>query len=326
VLTFSTVSGGSSSARIRSTRDLGIYLLGGLGVGVGYAALNTLFDALDRSHRIFAGSGVLHVVVDRVLPLIMGAILGGAVFAWRSRSREASTATVRAEDLAGRLRGVERDQAVWLVATAALHDLRNPLHSLGLLVDELSEVPADESARRALAERARVQIDRVRESVSSMRKLADAASEGPAVELSLSSLAREVLASHRASSRANGIELEDEIADDVRIHGDPLHLRIAIDALVTNAVDVLHGHGGHVDLQLTTRGADAVLRVSDDGPGIDPELRARLFEPLTTTKPTGLGLGLSIARALSRAGGGDLALVDRAGWRTTFELRWPMGS
>ena len=79
------MSGGSSSARIRSTRDLGIYLLAGIGVGIGYAALNTLFDVLDRSHRMFAGSDVLHVVVDRVLPVIMGALLGAAIFAWRSR-------------------------------------------------------------------------------------------------------------------------------------------------------------------------------------------------------------------------------------------------
>jgi signal transduction histidine kinase len=103
-------------------------------------------------------------------------------------------------------------------------------------------------------------------------------------------------------------------------------MRIVLDALLTNAVDVLHGRGGRIDLELTTRGADAVLRVSDDGPGIDPDLRARLFEPLATTKPTGLGLGLSIARALSRTFGGDLALIDRPGFRTTFELRLPMST
>lgn len=319
------MSGGSSSARIRSTRDLGIYLLAGVGVGIGYAALNTLFDMLDRSHRIFAGSDVLHVVVDRVLPVITGALLGAALFAWRSRSRDASTAAVRAEALASRLRGVERDQAVWLVATAALHDLRNPLHSLGLLVDELSDVPAGEAARAVLVERVRVQLERVRDSVSSMRRLADAANPVP-VELSLSTLAHEVVESHRASSRAQGIELGEEIGRDLRVHGDPLHMRIVVDALVTNAIDVLHGRGGRIDLELTTRGAEAVLRVSDDGPGIDPDLRARLFEPLATTKTTGLGLGLSIARALSRTGGGDLELVDRPGWRTTFELRLPMES
>jgi signal transduction histidine kinase len=317
------MAGPSSSARIPSTRDLAIYLLAGVGVGIGYAALNSLFDVLDQTHRVFTGSGVLHVVVDRVLPVITGALLGAAIFAWRARSREASHASGRAEDLAARLRGVERDQAVWLVATAALHDLRNPLHSLGLLIDELAEVPADEASRSALVERARVQIDRVRESVGTMRRLADAANPVP-VELSLSKLAHEVIESHRASSRAQGIALAGEIEGDLRVRGDPLHVRIVLDALLNNAIDVLRGRGGHVDVELAHRGHEALLRVSDDGPGIDPELRARLFEPLATTKSTGLGLGLSIARALSRTGGGDLSLVDRPGWRTTFELRLPM--
>ncbi|MGZ6062022.1 MAG: sensor histidine kinase [Polyangiales bacterium] len=313
----------SSTRRLHSTRDLGIYLLAGIGVGIGYAALNTLFDVLDRAHRVFAGSSVLHLVVDRVLPVITGALLGAAIFAWRSRSRDASRAAVRADDLAARLRGVERDQAVWVVATAALHDLRNPLHSLGLLVDELSEVPADDASRSALVERARVQIDRVRESVATMRRLADAANPVP-VELSLSGLVREVVESQRASARAHEVTFSGEIEDDLRVRGDPLHLRIVLDAVLTNAIDVLRAHGGHVDVELAHGSGTAVLRISDDGPGIDPALSARLFEPLTTTKSTGLGLGLSIARALSRSGGGDLALVDRPGWKTTFELRLPM--
>lgn len=65
------------------------------------------------------------------------------------------------------------------------------------------------------------------------------------------------------------------------------------------------------------------MRVVDDGPGVPAALRPRLFEPLRTTKPDGLGLGLPIARALARAMDGDLALEDADGAGVSFRLVLP---
>ena len=56
----------------------------------------------------------------------------------------------------------------------------------------------------------------------------------------------------------------------------------------------------------------AIVRVRDDGPGVDPEACETLFEPLRSTKARGLGIGLSIARALARAMAGDLVLEQSA--------------
>jgi signal transduction histidine kinase len=68
----------------------------------------------------------------------------------------------------------------------------------------------------------------------------------------------------------------------------------------------------------------AVVRVCDDGPPLDPEARTTLFEPLRTTKTSGLGLGLPIARALARAMRGDLSL-EEAGPKA-FRLELPLRS
>lgn len=315
----------ASSAMAGSRRPLpdsmGVYLLAGVAVGAVYAALNTVFDRWDRSHHVFAGVVPLHIFVDQVLPIVTGALLGGALFLWQSRSRAADREAMRAEELATRLRSVEREQAVWVVATAALHDVRNPLHTLGLLLDELSDVPEPE--RSALVERARVQVERIRTSISSMRQLADAAKPDP-VSFSLGDVVSDVVQAHEARTRGQSVTVTSHF-EEVRVLADPMHVRIVIDALFTNALDALRGKSGRVDLALRADGGDALLRISDDGSGIDPELRARVFEPLATTKAAGLGLGLSIARALTRAMQGELQLVDREGFRTTFQVRLPRG-
>ncbi|HSJ81119.1 MAG TPA: HAMP domain-containing sensor histidine kinase, partial [Thiobacillus sp.] len=65
--------------------------------------------------------------------------------------------------------------------------------------------------------------------------------------------------------------------------------------------------------------------VVDDGPGVAPEMRDRLFEPFATSKPQGqgTGLGLAICRRLAEEMGGTLALVESAPGRTRFQLSLP---
>ncbi|MBI2395536.1 MAG: HAMP domain-containing histidine kinase [Deltaproteobacteria bacterium] len=299
----------------------GVYLLAGVAVGAIYAALNTVFDRWDRSRHAVAGVFSLHSFVDQVLPIVTGALLGLAVFLWQARSRAADREAMRAEELATRLRSIEREQAVWLVTSAALHDVLNPLHALGLLLDELGEIPEGDAARERLVERARVQVERVRTSIGSMRQLADAARREP-VPFALGDLIRDVVGAHEARARGQGVTVTTRF-EDVRVRADPMHVRIVVDAVFTNALDALRGRGGRVDLELRAAPEGAILRVSDDGAGIDPELRARIFEPLATTKSAGLGLGLSIARALTRAMQGELEIVEREGFVTTFQVRLP---
>lgn len=91
--------------------------------------------------------------------------------------------------------------------------------------------------------------------------------------------------------------------------------------LVQNAVDALAGQPGGV-VSVTVLEGPVRVRVADNGPGIDPAIRARLFEPFRTTKPTGTGLGLSLSRDLVVGFGGELRLVD-SGSGTVWELGFP---
>jgi signal transduction histidine kinase len=75
------------------------------------------------------------------------------------------------------------------------------------------------------------------------------------------------------------------------------------------------------------RSADAVLlHVCDDGPGVPPDLRERLFEPFASRSPGGTGLGLAIVARIMAAHGGSVRLQDRPPWNTCFTLSFPAAS
>jgi signal transduction histidine kinase len=95
---------------------------------------------------------------------------------------------------------------------------------------------------------------------------------------------------------------------------------------MANALEALQqgGNGGHVALHAEQRNGLVELTVQDDGPGIRGDLRARLFTPFSSGH-AGTGLGLAIARALARAGGGDLVCTETQAGRTTFRFTFHAG-
>lgn len=134
-------------------------ILGAVG-GVAYALLNTWMDYLHGQGIVARAFVALHDVVDDVIPVLVGALLGTAVHYWRLRSQVARDERTRADQLGLRVQHVERDQAVWVVAAATLHELKNPLHAIGLLVDELEHTPPDDTeAMRELRTRMRAQME-----------------------------------------------------------------------------------------------------------------------------------------------------------------------
>jgi signal transduction histidine kinase len=126
----------------------------------------------------------------------------------------------------------------------------------------------------------------------------------------------------RVPTLANTIVVESHIASGLAVvHGDPVLLEWAIEVLTKNAIDALAGRGGTVRLSAQPGADDAVvLRVIDDGPGVPREIRDRVFEPGFSTKQSGWGIGLSLAkRIIEENHGGKLALVPTT-QGATFEI------
>jgi signal transduction histidine kinase len=306
------------------------YVTAGLLVG----GMVVLFDLLSES-RIEHGTltGILadaHAAVDHTFPILVGGLLGVSAHYLRLRSQLATAleAAARSEALRTRLHKVERDQAVWVLVAAVLHELNNPLHALGLALDELTSgagnaARTDDDARREdLIERARGQADRALEhlrALRGMRTLGEPELQGIALDRVIASVA------HDAGSLAaeDGLVILTECPDSVGAKADPSYVRTIVENLVDNSLHALRAGGGRcVTIRVASEGGRAVVRVFDDGPPVDPSARASLFEPLRTTKTHGLGLGLPIARALARAMRGDLRLEDSNA--KAFRLELPL--
>lgn len=129
----------------------------------------------------------------------------------------------------------------------------------------------------------------------------------------------------RLPRHANPIELRVEAAGaGPNVLGDTILLEWALESLVKNAIDALRGRSGTIVLRVSSEGRHGVLRVIDDGPGIEGSIRRTLFQPGITTKTGGWGIGLALAtRVAQEAHDGDLVL-EASPTGACFRLSLPL--
>jgi two-component system sensor kinase FixL len=291
------------------------YIAVGLMAGVLYVVVDQDLDARLRLGTLPPLITQLHNLIDLVLPIVAGALFGVSLHYLQQRAARARIEARRADDLHARLTRVERDQAVWVVVASTLHEIKNPLHALGLLLAEVTELELDQQAARSdLLSRMSQQLGRVSMNVEALRSLS-VRSVPQAERVDLSQTARDVARALSQLGRSTETEVSVLGAEHALVRADPAHLRIILENLVKNALEAVEETSRRsVELSVDAAGDDVRLRVSDSGPGVPSELRAELFEPLATSKSRGLGLGLPIARALARAMGGDVVLDEGSGF------------
>lgn len=307
----------------RKEWPLASYLCLGLLAGVIYVGFDLVSEAKLRAGTLTGPLASAHDVVDHLIPVLAGGLVGLSIYQLRLRARlaVAEEAASRAEALRARLLKVERDQAVWVLAAAVLHELNNPLHALGLLLDEYQACADDTLQRAELVERAHAQARRAVDHLETLRSMQGSAEpelQPVALDRLLGSLATDMSALGEPS-----VIVRTECAASVIASADPGYLRAILENLLDNSLHSLRGaQGGVVTMKLSTEPGRAVVHVVDDGPALEPSVRSMLFDPLRTTKSHGLGLGLPIARALARAMHGELTLEP--GLAKSFRLELPL--
>ena len=208
-----------------------------------------------------------------------------------------------------------------MLAATVLHELNNPLHALGLLLDEYGCEPS-EGRRAELVERVRAHADRVRQHLAVLRSLRGR-TEPNLQPIGLAEIVRSLVADVNEIAREDGIDVRAECDAAIEARADATYVRTILENLVDNSLSALRGaKGGTISVRLRSEQDRAIVSISDNGIPIDDEARDHLFEPLRSTKAQGLGLGLPIARALARAMGGDLTLEAAQG--KVFRLELPM--
>ena len=222
------------------------------------------------------------------------------------------------------------------LAAGLAHEIKNPLAGIQGAVDILirrrdkndperealegmrHEVERIDSTVRALLDRARPRLVSVRE--CSLTQVVERAVN----------VAKAQLGKATASQKQISIELESS-GDDILISIDPGQIEDAVLNLVINAIDAVEG-GGRIKIRvgrsesnrLDSPMQEAVIEVSDDGPGISEANLGRIFNPFFTTRHDGTGLGLPAVRRIARLHGGIVDVKSSSGEGSVFTIHLPM--
>ncbi len=197
------------------------------------------------------------------------------------------------------------------------HELRNPLGPIGNALHVLARaIPGGEHAQSAqrILSRQFEHLARLVDDLLDATRLANGKVQVRRARIDLAEVVQRTVEDHRPLFARNGIVLDLQVADrPLWMDGDATRLSQVVGNLLSNAAKFGHRDGRtEVSVALGTPGT-AVVRVRDDGIGIAPDVRSRLFEPFAQGADTpdrnrgGLGLGLALAKALVELHGGTIA-------------------
>ncbi len=211
----------------------------------------------------------------------------------------------------------ERLTAIGEMTAKFAHQVRTPLASAMLYADKLDR-STPTTAR--VADKISCGLQELKRMVNDMLGFAAGARQLPQ-RISVPELLHEVRQT-LDGQLGEQAKLHVSVSDDgLSVAANKDALKGALLNLITNADQAGNGKA-NVLLHAHRFGDSIHLCVSDDGPGIPPELRARVFEPFFTTRPQGTGLGLSVVKAVAAAHGGEVSVAS-SDLGTCFAIQLP---
>jgi len=237
----------------------------------------------------------------------------------------------RARSLHAQLQEESRLAYVGTLAAGIAHEVRNPLSSVKMNVqmmeNRLAKVGSSEDADylKAKVERIKGEVERLESSVNHF--LAFARPAPLRLETTqVNDIVDNTLELLQPQCQSGGVQLVRKLARDLPpVQIDPRQFVQAVENLVLNAMQA-SGRGGTVTVATTYEDGAVVLAVSDDGPGIPPELQERIFNVFFTTRQGGTGLGLNIVSRIVEEHHFRLDLDSEVGRGTTFKIIMPLES
>ncbi|WP_054006519.1 sensor histidine kinase [Cypionkella psychrotolerans] len=190
---------------------------------------------------------------------------------------------------------------------------------------------ASPNIAEARTELSRIAVDghRAAEVISTVRSMfADRSGDRSTVDLA--EVTQNILLLAAGELTAVSVVLKSDIRIGLpAVLGDRVQLHQVVLNLVLNAIEAMHlvpGAGRVLAVALAAQGQQIVLTVGDSGPGISTENQSRMFDTFFTTKPKGMGMGLSICRTIMAAHGGELTVAESGPGDTLMRCAWPAKS
>jgi signal transduction histidine kinase len=279
-----------------------------------YSDLEAAIDAINRGH--------VHLYLRKPWePVELRQVLVQAVERYRA---------VRwATELERRMRETERMYSLGVIAAGVAHELRGPLTSLTLNLEDITQLLGDVSDRKDLAAAladSRTSAHVIAEIINSVELSTRSRTDE---DVNLKEVVEFAVRSAMGEVRHRG-QLRLTVSEVPPIRGSRTRLGQVVLNLLVNAIEALDPEQRQRNLLSVTLGLeqrDAVLTVEDNGSGIAADVLSRVFDPFFTTKAEGgTGLGLAISKQIVQELGGTIEVSSTVGRGTTFRVRLPVAA
>lgn len=291
-------------------------------------ALSAVFSAgrfdigfyLGRIYGLLAASFVLLVLLLET----------GALYVRLAQSMEAERdqRERRLQEAQALLVHVSRVSELGLMVPAIVHEVNQPLAAITNYLDAVGMSIRDGNTAMAqtILQKAVTQVDRAAQILRRLRNFVRR--EEPKTQPErLAEVIAEVEALALIDSRSRGMTSEVHIDSRVStVLIDKVQIQQVLLNLIRNAFEAMSASPRRTVVIAAVPGASGMVEVSvaDTGRGLAADVRAKLFEPFVTTKESGMGVGLSICRAIIESHGGALSAVDNPGGGTVFRFTLPV--
>ncbi len=231
------------------------------------------------------------------------------------------------ESINTQLQVSERLAALGRITAGVAHEVKNPLNSMRIWLENLKEsLPADQDAGAMQAvnvlDKEIDRLDAVVKKILDFTRPMDIRLEAT----QLSHLLPEVLELAQPQLQKANIQLAQLLPIDVpEVYVDRALLKQAVLNLVLNAAEAMP-NGGQLSLVLSRRGEMAEITVADTGKGIPPENKQKIFQLFFTTRPGGSGIGLASAFRIVQLHNGSIDFTSEVGRGTTFRIELPLAA
>jgi PAS domain S-box-containing protein len=304
----------------------------------------SIFDIALPAHRESLQRAIDRTLAGQPCDIEVECVRGDASTAWLGLhlsafvdERGARRGVIAAvEDLADRRRAeserlrletnvlqAQRLESLGVLSGGIAHDFNNIVMGIRGNAGLLRLREGDGDGVREAAERIDAACERAAGLVSTLLAYAGRGPFSPE-RVSVARVLRDALGIVSTSApRSAKIDL-GPVSANLEVDADPQHLRQMLVSILTNALEALPPSGGCVRVAADEEHGHAVMRVTDDGAGMDHQTISRAFEPFFTTKGVGRGLGLSASLGIAQRLGGSIELDSAVGRGTTVTIKLPI--